>query len=59
MIMSSSTFFAIVGPSSSTGEHCIFIVFDLFVVRSCLELFCYLSFCFASTVLPYSQNLPL
>ena len=32
------------GPSASTGEHCICIVFDLFVVRSCLELFCFLSF---------------
>ena len=32
------------GPSASNGEHCICIVFDLFVVRSCLELFRFLSF---------------
>ena len=31
------------GPSASNGEHCICIVFDLFVVRSSLELFCFLS----------------
>ena len=32
------------GPSASNGEHCVCIVFDLYVVRSCLELFCFLSF---------------
>ena len=32
------------GPSASTGEDCICIISDLFVVRSCLELFCFLSF---------------
>ena len=30
-------------PSASNKEHCICIVADLFVVRSCLELFCFLS----------------
>ena len=31
------------GPSASNRQYCICIVADLFVVRSCLELFCFLS----------------
>ena len=51
---------AIFDPSTiaSNGEHCICIVFDLFMVRSGLELFCFL--CFASSfVLRHLYSLKL